>query len=83
MNSIEDVYNRLYQYVRGDDIGISLSDDKELITIELPDKGILASDDMVEIHYRKKLLFMKCWALKHWHPATFEDLYEGLLRQIK
>ena len=83
MNNIEDVYNRLQRNRVKDDIIITLSDDKEIIEIKLsPIQYILAGDDMVEINFRKKLFKLEYWTSKHWHPASFEDLYEGLLKYL-
>ena len=84
MNSIEEVYNRLLKNTEKDDITITLSDDKDFIEIKLsPIKYIFADDDMVQINCRKKLFKLEYWTpTKHWHPASFENLYEDLLKYL-
>ena len=83
MNSVEDVYNYLLQEKRNNDIKIALSDNKELIEITLsPNKHIIADDDMVEINRKKRFYMMEYWTATHWHPTTFEDLYEDLMKYI-
>ena len=84
MNSVKDVHDHLLKYNGNEQVDISLQEEGDIIVITLsPEKKVLAGDDMVEIICKRKVLWFEYWtSTTHWHPKTFEDLYEGLLRYL-